>query len=75
MDNSTREGQLALVDRGIAEARAEISRMRKRIVELRQGGRDTALAQETLAIFLVTHSVLETRREIILIDLETPVSA
>ena len=72
MDNSTLHGQLALVDRGIAETRTDIVRMRKRIAELRQGGRDTRFAQDTLAISLVTHSVLEARRAIILIELETP---
>jgi hypothetical protein len=75
MDRSTLQAQLGLVDRGIAEANAEVSRMRKRIAELRRDRRDTGFAQEALALCLVTHSVLETRREIILIELEALVIA
>ncbi|MPZ38077.1 MAG: hypothetical protein GEU95_08420 [Rhizobiales bacterium] len=61
---------MALVDRGVAEAHADVDRMWKRIAELRRSGRDTRYAEETLAGLLVTHSVCEARREIILIELE-----
>lgn len=70
MSRTSLESQLALVDRGIAEAHADVDRMWKRLAELRRGGRDTRQAEETLAACMVTHSVCEARREIILIELE-----
>ena len=69
MERATLEAQLVLVDRGIAECKADVVRTGKRVVELRRSGRDTRFAEETLANFLVTHSVLEARREIILVEL------
>lgn len=70
MTRTSLESQLALADRGIAEAHADVGRMWKRIAELRRSGRATRYAEETLASCLVTHSVCEARREIILIELD-----
>jgi hypothetical protein len=70
MNRTSLESQLAMVDRGIAEAHADADRMWKRIADLRRNGRDTRYAEETLAGFLVAHSVCEARREIILIELD-----
>lgn len=70
MTRSSLESQLALVDRGIAETHADADRMWRRIAALRRSGRDTRYAEETLASFLVAHSVYAARRQIILIELE-----
>lgn len=69
MQRTTLEAQLMLVERGIAECKADAVQARKRVIELRRSGRDTRYAEEMLAHFLVTHSVLEARREIILVGL------